>query len=289
MGSRANLSSLREDQSSAFAETAGRVRFQDRRIPSSEIGLDITVRVYEPVDRDRTVAGVAFFHGGAFVIGDLESEHARCLRYSADAGCVVLSVDYRLAPEHPFPAGLEDCYAALEWMARNSDDLGVDPARVAVAGSSAGGALAASIALLARDRGGPRIALQLLICPVIDDRMGTDSMTRFSDTPVWDNINNAAMWHQYGAGSVPNSKYAAPGREEDFAGLPTACIVTAGHDPLRDEAIEYAQALMRGGVPVELHQVAGAYHGFDQLVPDAEISRRALDEQVYWLRQFLRP
>ena len=287
-GARARASEAEPGTSSAEVDTASRVKFNDRAITSST-GQRVVVRVYEPTTTTFLTAGVVFFHGGAFVMGDLASEHARCLRYSADGNCVVVSVEYRLAPEHPFPAGLEDCYCALEWTAENAAALRIDPSRIAVGGISAGGALAAATALLARDRKGPQLALQLLICPVIDDRMLTDSMGRFADTPVWDSTNNAAMWTQYGGGTVPSSKYASPGREQDFTNLPMACIVTAGHDPLRDEGIEYAQALMRAGVPVELHQIAGAFHGFDQVVPDAEISKRALDEQVYWIRHYLRP
>ncbi len=289
VAARANLVSLRETASSAFEHTSGRVTFRDEQLVDPSSGNSVGARIYAPMHSSGNVPAVLFFHGGAFVIGDLESEHARCLRYSADAGCVVVSVDYRLAPENPFPAGFDDSYAALLWTVEHAAELGVDTSRIAVSGSSAGGALAASVAQAARDRGGPAIALQLLLYPVIDDRMDTYSMSTYVDTPVWDGINNAAMWVQYGAGQVPESKYVAPGRESDLSGLPPACILTAGFDPLRDEGILYAQRLMSADVPVELHHYSSAYHAFDQIVPDADISRRALDEQVHWLRQFLRP
>lgn len=288
VSARANMETLRQNASSAIALTAGRVEFEDRAVETAA-GLSFVVRIYTPVKRDGALPLVVFYHGGAFVMGDLESEHARCLRYAADAGCVVVSVDYRLAPEHPFPAGLEDCYAALLWSVENADDLGVDVRRVAVAGTSAGGALAACVAQVARDRDSPELALQLLIYPVIDDRMTTDSMAKFSETPVWDSHNNVSMWIQYGGGRLPKGRYSAPARGGDLAGLPTACLIVAGYDPLRDEAMQYADDLMAAGVQTELHLVSGAYHGFDQVVPDAEISRRSIDEQVYWLRQFLRP
>jgi acetyl esterase len=285
---RASLAASPRDATSALEDTLGRVTFEDCQIPTSDPTETMTVRIYSPVGVRTLSPAVVFFHGGAFVMGDLESEHPRCLRYAANAGCVVVSVDYRLAPEHPFPAPLEDCYSALLWVHDHAAELGIDTDRIAVAGASAGGALAAATTLLSRDRGGPTIELQILIYPVIDNRKNSPSVAQFHDTPVWDSVNNEAMWDQYGGGEVPQSKYAAPGLEENLAGLPTACIVTAGYDPLRDEAIEYASRLLHNGVPVELHQVAGAYHGFDSVVPDAEISRRSVDEQVYWLKHFLR-
>ncbi len=278
---------LRESSSSAEEETAGRVNVEDRVITTPE-GSNLPLRIYSPVGAAKLRPGVLFFHGGAFVLGDLESEHPRCLRYAADGGCVVVSVDYRLAPENPFPAGVEDCYTALAWIAEHGVELNIDTARIAVAGSSAGGGLAAAVAIMARDRGGPSIAMQVLIYPVLDDRMVTASMRGFSDTPIWDNRNNQAMWTQYLGNSLPASSYAAPARELNLADLPNAYILSAELDPLRDEAIQFALRLLQANVSVELHQVAGAYHGFDQQVADAAISRRALDDQIHHLNRFLR-
>jgi acetyl esterase/lipase len=285
---RANMETLRHVGSSAAAMTVGRVDFEDRVIPGVEAGQPIRVRVYSPKKREGAVPLVMFFHGGAFIMGDLESEHARCLRYSADAGCVVASVEYRLAPEFPYPAGLDDCYRALQWAVSEADELGIDINRVAVSGTSAGGALATCVAQMARDRGGPELALQVLVYPVIDDQMATDSMAKYANTPVWDSVNNSSMWLQYGAGRHPTGPYAVPARA-DLAGLPTTCMIVAGFDPLRDEALQYADDLLAAGVQTEVHLVSPAYHGFDQVVPDAEISRRSVDEQIYWIRQFLRP
>jgi acetyl esterase/lipase len=249
----------------------------------------MAIRVYTPLtETGGPKPAVVFFHGGAFILGDLESEHPRCLRYAADAGCVVVSADYRLAPEHPFPTGVEDCYSALTWAAGHAAVLNIDPSRVAVAGSSAGGALAAAVALMARDRGGPKLALQMLIYPVLDDSMKTQSMEDFADTPIWDNRNNLAMWNQYLTDRVNVSSYAAPARAASLEGLPAAYILSAEFDPLRDEAIQYGLRLLQSGVSVELHQVAGAYHGFDQQVADAAISRRVLNSQIQYLKQFLR-
>jgi acetyl esterase len=280
------LKSIRDPSSSADDDTAGRVRITQMSI---EVGKrSIPLRVYAPTGAATTSPAVVFFHGGAFILGDLDTEHHRCLRYAADGGCVVISVDYRLAPEHPFPAGVDDCYQALVWAAEHAEDLGVDSNRIAVAGSSAGGALAAAVALMARDRTGPQVALQILLYPVLDDRMRTHSMHQFVDTPVWDQANNAAMWAQYLATDEEAGPYAAPARAESLNGLPPAYVMTAELDPLRDEAIEYALRMLRDGVSVELRQVAGAYHGFDDMVPDATISRRAIADQVYHLKQVLR-
>ncbi|MET3769812.1 acetyl esterase/lipase [Marisediminicola sp. UYEF4] len=285
---RALALSLRETSSSAEEETLGRVEFEDRDIPCSDGNESIVVRIYRPTDTTQLRPAVVFFHGGAFVLGDLESEHPRCLRYAAEAGCVVISINYRLAPEHPFPSGVEDCYSGLLWVVEHANELNIDTSRVALAGSSAGGALAAATALIARDRNGPVVALQMLLYPVLDDRMQSTSMSTFADTPVWDSRNNRAMWRQYLSGTANVTSYAAPARELTLEGLPSTYIMTAELDPLRDEAISYALRLLQAGVSVELHQIAGAYHGFDQLVADAAISRRALDDQVHHLKRFLR-
>ena len=277
----------------ASLPTDDRVTVQDHLMPGVEAGTELPVRVYTPVTRGSGLSpGLVFFHGGAFVICDRFTEELRCLRYAAEAACVVVSVDYRLAPEHPYPAGVEDCFAGLEWTVAHSSDLGVDPGRVGVAGSSAGGALAAAVALMARDRGGPALVFQLLNYPVIDDRMQTPSMQAFDATPLWTSGSTADMWQYYlgdpgERGEV--SPYAAPGRSTDLSGLPPAYVLTAELDPLRDEGIAYASRLMEAGVPTELHTVAGACHGFDIIAGDGDLGRRAIEEQVRALRRGLGP
>jgi len=241
----------------------------------------VRVRRYGPPGDGAPRPAVVYVHGGGFVAGDLDTEDVRCVRLAHDAGCVVVSVDYRLAPEHRYPAPLDDCYAALSWTASSASALGVDPNRVGVAGASSGGNLAAATALLARDRGGPSVAFQCLLYPTLDDRMQTASVG-FVGTPMVDGSDVARCWDYYlGPDRGDTSPYAAPGRADDLAGLPPAYVMTAELDPLRDDGLRYAARLLEAGVSVELHQFAGAFHGFD-LFPTA-ISRRALDEQVAWV------
>jgi acetyl esterase len=261
--------------------TDDRVVVENIEIPGPAGAPPVTLRVYTPKSQANPLPGLVYFHGGGFVIGDVYTEEHRCLRLAAEGGCVVVSADYRLAPENRFPAGVEDCYCALLWVATHSADLGVDADRMAVGGASAGGALAAAVAQMARDRGGVNLVLQLLLYPVIDDRMETASMRAFGATPIWNSGSNAQMWDHYlGVPRDYVSNYAAPGRATDLSDLPPAYIMTAEFDPLRDEGIVYGQRLMQAGVPVELHCFTGACHGFDLIAPAIEISRRAVDEQV---------
>lgn len=252
----------------------------ERSIPGPEGAPDVPIRIYMPRDREGSGPGFVNFHGGAFIIGDLESEHSRCLAMSARGGAVSVGVDYRLAPEHPFPAGVEDCYAALKWVVTNADELKIDRSKVAIGGGSAGGNLTASVALMARDRGGPDLAFQLLIYPALDDRCETSSMINGHDVPMWNYQNSIDMWNQYiGADRSDVSPYASPARCRNLTGLPPAYVMTAEHDPLRDEGIAYALRLMVAGVQVELHSFPGTVHGFDFLI-ESDISEAAAIEGV---------
>ncbi len=263
---------------------------EDRMVPGFEGDPDVPVRVYRPAGATAArVPGVLMIHGGGFVIGSVESEHAGAALMAIDTGAVVVSVDYRLAPEHPYPAGLHDCYAALSYLHAEADALHVDPARVALSGASAGGGLAAATALLARDRGGPPICFQLLQIPELDDRLETGSMETFVDSPMWNRPLALQSWQAYlgplyRSADVPD--YAAPARAADLSGLPPAYVSTAENDPLRDEGITYAQRLLQAGVSVELHQFPGTFHG-SALVTTAAVSKRAQRESALVLRQAL--
>jgi len=262
---------------------------QDLRVPGPANAPDVLVRVYRPrAAASAPRPGVFEIHGGGFMMGDIAMMDPWCQRVAGEIGAVVVSVEYRLAPEHPFPAGVEDCYAALSWMATEAKSLGIDPERIAVAGQSAGGGLAAATALLARDRGGPRLCFQLLEIPELDDRLDTPSMLAFTDTPLWNRPNAVWSWKHY---LGPNhrgevSPYAAPARAENLAGLPPAYISTMEFDPLRDEGILYGLRLLQAGVSVELHSFPGTFHG-SAMIPTAAVSRRAGAELMVALRRGL--
>ena len=200
----------------------------------------VPVRIYTPAAPASAPRGcVVEIHGGGFLMGSIAMMDAWCQVVAAAIDAVVVSVEYRLAPEHPFPAGVEDCYAATCWVARHAAELGVDPARIAIAGQSAGGGLAAGTALMARDRGFPKLCFQLLEIPELDDRLDTPSMLAFQDTPLWNRPNAVWSWKHY---LGPNHKgevsaYAAPARATNLAGLPPAYVSTMEFDPLRDEGL----------------------------------------------------
>ena len=252
---------------------------EDRTIPGRPGDPDVEVRIYRPASPSPTaLPAVLEIHGGGFVMGDLTMMDGFCDMVAADFPAVVVSVNYRLAPEDPFPAGVEDCYAALSWLADHAAELGVDPARIAVAGQSAGGGLAAATALLARDRGGPDLCFQLLDIPELDDRLDTPSMHQFVDTPLSTAGFQIRSWSwylgsDYAPGSADVSPYAAPARCEDLRGLPPAFVAVMEFDPLRDEGIVYAMRLLEAGVSTELHAYPGTFHG-SGLVTSAAVSKR---------------
>ncbi|UGQ12608.1 alpha/beta hydrolase [Yinghuangia sp. ASG 101] len=275
----------------ASASGASDVTFTDAMAPGPAGAPDVLLRVYRPADApDEPLPAVYDIHGGGFILGSVEVSHEGTLEMCRALGAVVASVDYRLAPEDPYPAGVEDCYAGLAWFAAEADRFGVDPARIVLHGASAGGGLAAGTALLARDRGGPSVLFQYLAMPELDDRLDTPSMRAFTDTPVWDRGKAAISWDAYlgpgrrGGADVP--VYAAPARATDLRGLPPAYISVMEFDPLRDEGIAYAQALLGAGVSTELHLLPGTFHG-SQMVRDAAVTRREKAERVAVLRRVL--
>lgn len=263
----------------AALDTSG-MTISDHNIPGAADDPDVRVRVYRPANASGPRAGLLYLHGGGFVFGNLESEHASCLAISRNLGIVVVSVDYRLSPETAFPGPLEDCYAALCWTHAQRESLGIDARRIGVMGQSAGGCLAAATALATRERGGPVLCYQFLSIPVLDDRLDTASMIDFTDTPIWRRSNAEQSWDYYlgsnyqrGADNVP--ALAAPAREQNLAGLPPACVTAMEFDPLRDEALIYAQRLLSAGVSTEIHCYPGTFHG-SSMVVDAALSKHGV-------------
>jgi acetyl esterase/lipase len=253
----------------------------------------VLLRTYRPQGVTGPLPLVYDIHGGGFMLGAPDIDHGHNLLICRELGAAVFSVDYRLAPEHPYPAGLEDCYAGLSWAAKNATDLGIDADRIALFGGSAGGGLAAGLALLARDRGGPAIRFQFLGVPELDDRLDTPSMRAFTDTPLWNRPNAVISWDAYLGAGIPGTRdvplYAAPARATaaDLAGLPPAYISVMEFDPLRDEGIDYARALISAGVTVELHLFPGTFHG-SNMIAYAEVSQRETAEALAVLARALR-
>lgn len=236
-------------------------RVEDRTVPGPD--GPVPVRLYWPSEGAEGLPVVLFMHGGGFVLFGLDSHDALARDLCAGAGAIVVSVDYRLAPEHPYPAAVDDAYAALLWVHENAVSLGGDPARLGVAGDSAGGNLAAVTCLRSRDEKGPALSHQLLIYPVTDAAQNTGSYAVHAEDGFLTAKAMAWFWRQYlGEDADAAHPYVSPLRAPDLSGLPPACVITAGHDPLRDEGEAYAIRLAEHGVAAEVHRFDGAFHGF---------------------------
>ncbi|XOV89763.1 MAG: alpha/beta hydrolase [Pseudomonadota bacterium] len=233
---------------------------------------EVGVVIYRKTERPGQPA-VLWIHGGGYILGNAEDDRARVIADTLD--CTVVSVDYRLAPEHPFPAGANDCYGVLEWMALQSDALNIDAMRIAIAGASAGGGMAAGVALMARDRGGPKLIMQCLLYPMIDNLHATDS-GQVENHPIWNQGTSFRAWEMYldGTPGAEASPYAAAARAEDLSGLPPTYICVGSEDLFRDEDIEYARRLIAADVPCEVALFPGLYHAGESFVPTARVSRR---------------
>ena len=261
-----------------------------RVIPGPAGAPDLVVSILRRKGDTGLAPGIFHTHGGGMILGDRFSGIEPFLDWIEQLGVVVVSVEYRLAPEHPHPAPAEDCYAGLVWTAQNAAELGIDPQRLVVAGGSAGGGLAAAMALMARDRKGPSLAAQLLIYPMLDDRNDTPSSLQMEGVGVWDRNSNDTGWTALlGAarGGPEVSSYAAPARAADLSGLPPAFIDVGSAETFRDEDVAYASRLWQSGGVCELHVWPGGFHGFDALVPQATISQAARAARLAWLRRVL--
>jgi acetyl esterase len=241
----------------------------------------VRVRIYRGAPKP--TPAVVYCHAGALMLGNLDTDHRQCVELARRGRCSIVSLDYRLAPEHPYPAALDDSITVLNWVSGNADELGVDASRLAVAGSSAGGALAACLAQRSADGSLPAVVFQMLHQPVLDDRV-TGSKTEFADTPAFDGPAAEQMWRHY-LGSTAPSADSAPARRARLHRLPTAFISCSDIDPLRDEALDYATRLLQAGVATELHVFAGTCHGFDSLLPDWEVAEQLFILQGRALRR----
>ncbi len=247
----------------------------DRTIPGP--GGRLRIRIYEP-DHGRDRPALVYFFGGGWTLGNLETCDAICRALTNAAGCVTVSVEYRLAPEHPFPAAVEDCRAGLAWVAEHAAQLGVDPGRLAVGGDSAGGNLAAAVSLLARDEGGPALRHQLLVYPNTDYGWDPEALRAYEDPLLFNRFSMAWYWSHYLAEEKDGlSPLASPLRAESLAGLPEATVITAEYDPLRDQGEAYARRLGESGVAVELRRYDGMMHGFFGMFGAFTLGRAAVD------------
>ncbi|MFF0814159.1 alpha/beta hydrolase [Rhodococcus sp. NPDC003318] len=263
---------------------------EERVVPGPTGAPDLSLLICTPAGLAGPAPGFFLIHGGGMVSGNNRQGMLEMLDWAEEFGLVVVSVEYRLAPETPHPGPVEDCYAGLVWTAEHAAELNIDPARIIVAGHSAGGGLAAALALLSRDRHGPALAGQMLMCPMLDDRNNTVSAQQIDGIGIWDRTCNETGWtallgDQRGSGDV--SPYAAPIRATDLSGLPPAFIDVGSAETFRDEDVAYASAIWAAGGVAELHVWPGGYHGYYGFAPHAQISRETRAARLQWLRRRL--
>jgi acetyl esterase len=263
------------------------LRVEDRTIDGPAGPLPI--RLYWPPETGTAPPVVMFFHGGGWVVGDLDSYDGEARNHAVGADALIVSIDYRLAPEHPYPAAVDDVWAATQWVATHGEELGADPKRLAVAGDSAGGNLAAVIAQVARDSGGPPIAFQLLWYPATTWDTSLVSFTENADAPILaiDAVAELSRWYAHGTDLRNPPSTLVPARAEDLAGLPPAYIAVAGHDPLRDDGLRYGELLAAAGVPVEVHNATGLVHGYIGYAGIVPAATEAVDRGLAALRAAL--
>lgn len=270
------------------------VESSDYLIPQAD-APEVLVRVYRPENPLERLPALLWIHGGGYCLGAMESDDNVVRQIAKAVGSVIVSVEYRLAPEHPFPAALNDCSTALQWLADNTDTLAVDPARIAIGGISAGAGLAAGLALYVRDKTDITLVFQFLLCPMIDDRCVTPSSHMITDERVWNRHSNLTAWKNYLRGendaeTAPFddvSAYAAASRAIDLSDLPPAYIAVGSVDAFVDENRDYAERLETAGVATQLSVFTGGFHGFEFIAPAAEISKAARDSHYSALRNAL--
>jgi acetyl esterase/lipase len=275
-------------ESSVPREKNPAVSTRVQSIPTSD-GAFIDLRIHQRAGKEGETGRPVIYwvHGGGMVIGSAEDDDALLSGYVEATGCVAVAVEYRLAPEHPYPTPQEDNYTGLLWVAEHAEELGLDLSRLIIGGASAGGGLTASLAIMARDRKGPTIALQMLFCPMLDHSNSTASSYEITNIGIWDHSMNergwAALLGELDPDSVPGS--ASPAREKSLSGLPPAFIDVGSVEVFRDEAIQYASRLLTSGVQTELHVWPGGYHGYDAFAPNASISKGTQDARLAAIRR----
>ncbi len=278
-----NLAAAREMQAeltrlanTQLPEVEG-VSQEDLMVPGTAGDPDVRIRIYKPTEQTETLPGFFWIHGGGYVLGSIDSNDFANKLWVKNVGCVSVSVDYRKAPEAPYPAPVEDGYTALKWMFTHADELGIDNSRIAVGGASAGGGLASGLALMVRDRAEMTVIAQLLMYPMINDKNIAPASETLPDTHIWSRAKNLFGWKCY-LGQEPGSDgvpiYAAAFRATDLSGLPPTLIVVGDLDLFLEENIDYARRLIQAGVLTELHVYPGAYHGFNGAAPGAVVSRQ---------------
>ncbi|MCL2200907.1 MAG: alpha/beta hydrolase [Oscillospiraceae bacterium] len=305
-------------QTNAVLSRGGKFKVEERTVPGPDGAPDIILLIIRPLRLEADIGGACtecsatgdaaasevpattvsaptpafyFIHGGGMITGNRRGIDDVLLDWAEEFGAAFISVEYRLAPEAPHPAPVEDCYAGLKWLSENAAELDIDPSRLILIGQSAGGGLAAATALLARDRGGPSLMAQMLLCPMLDDRNNTPSALQGEGRGVWDCHANKLGWTALlgdNQGGENVSPYASPARATDLSGLPPALIDVGSAETFRDESISYANAIWYSGGQAELHVYAGAYHGYDGLAPNAKASQDTLEARRRWLHRVMR-
>jgi acetyl esterase/lipase len=260
---------------------------EDRNIAGPDGLLELVVRIYKPTDVSRILPGIFFIHGGGMIMGSIETENLKAAMLCETIQSIVVSVEYRLAPENPHPAPVQDCYEALVWMSKNATELGFDIDRLAIVGGSAGGGLAIATALMSRDQKFPKLIFQMANYPMIDDRNETPSSKEITDVGIWDREANIEAWNWYLGGKTAD-EYAAPARAIDLSCLPPTFIDVGELDLFRDEDIEFANRLLQAGVTTELHVYPGAYHASESFAPEAELSKQIWTKRIEALKRALK-